>query len=368
LVILDIPIDISTGNSLLPAEYHWICISVTGGLENIGRMEKVHLHAVPVSWVDNGDPQHYQSGIDLPRIQELIHPHAAIGGVHQIEAFQMLKSPERTIDFYTRVSERLRHKGRAIAAWDIEHLVLQEFPSVQQVKCIGAASYPAYVNAGSVVVVVIPRTDGEEAEPTLGFHVLQQIKEYLEELMSPFVTLEVINPVYEKLKITCSILLEAGLEQERGSLLQQLQLELLHFLCPWTKGRPVALGSQVSKNDILRFIRDRPYIRFVTAFSIVHVYEQTNDQFTLEDTAKSGTSLDRIWASKPWSALVPVEQHQVSFLKRDFYARAEVTAIDSMRLGTDFIVLEEKDDSDTVEVMGTQPSTSIDDDDWYITF
>ncbi len=39
-------------------------------------------------------------------------------------------------EFYTRVSERLRHKGRAITAWDYEHLVLDRFPGIYKVKCI----------------------------------------------------------------------------------------------------------------------------------------------------------------------------------------------------------------------------------------
>ena len=36
--------------------------------------------------------------------------------------------------YYTRVSERLRHKNRAIQLWDYEHLILQNFPHLYRVK------------------------------------------------------------------------------------------------------------------------------------------------------------------------------------------------------------------------------------------
>ena len=38
--------------------------------------------------------------------------------------------------FYVRVSERLRHKARAITIWDYEHLILEAFPLIHKVKCL----------------------------------------------------------------------------------------------------------------------------------------------------------------------------------------------------------------------------------------
>jgi YD repeat-containing protein len=38
--------------------------------------------------------------------------------------------------FYTRVSERLRHKDRAITLFDYERLVLEEFPEIYKVRCL----------------------------------------------------------------------------------------------------------------------------------------------------------------------------------------------------------------------------------------
>jgi len=367
IVLLDIPADINLNHSILPAHLHWLSISVSGGLANIGRMIDVQLHAVPVQWVDNGDLAHYDSLENLPRIKELVKPLAEISLVKQVIDFSGLQGPEKLLDLYTRVSERLRHKGRAISAWDIEHLVLSQFPVVQQVKCIGVSNYRAYVNPGTIKVVVIPKAKTGESEPALGFHTLQQIKEYLEKITSPFVQVEVINPVYEKLKIICSVLLRPGLQQEKGFRLQQLHEELLAFLCPWTKEGPVALGGQIAKNDILHFIKDRSYIRFITRFSVVQVYEERQDQFTIKDTARPGETLDTIRASKPWSALVPIVQHQINFLEEDYYEVAEVTAIENMRVGTDFIVLDELEEEETITIVGAKSIQADPEDEWFIT-
>ncbi len=44
------------------------------------------------------------------------------------------EAPESTDKFYTRVSERLRHKQRPVQNRDIEQVVLENFPEIMMVK------------------------------------------------------------------------------------------------------------------------------------------------------------------------------------------------------------------------------------------
>ena len=52
-------------------------------------------------------------------------------------------APNSRQAFYTRVSERLRHKDRAIDLWDYERLILEAFPQIYKVKCLNHTCYRA---------------------------------------------------------------------------------------------------------------------------------------------------------------------------------------------------------------------------------
>jgi hypothetical protein len=56
-------------------------------------------------------------------------PYSSFGG----------RETEDTTEFYQRVSERLRHKERAITIFDYERLVLESFPEVYKVECVNPA-------------------------------------------------------------------------------------------------------------------------------------------------------------------------------------------------------------------------------------
>ena len=93
-------------------------------------------------------------------ISKLSTPVAQISKVQQPFASFDGKHQEIGKEFYTRVSERLRHKGRAINAWDYEHLVLDRFPSIYKVKCITHADPNCLCTNKSLTIVnsVLPKT------------------------------------------------------------------------------------------------------------------------------------------------------------------------------------------------------------------
>src|SRR5690606_13311893 len=71
------------------------------------------------------------------------------------------KPPESDNEFNTRVSERLRHKDRALTIWDFEHLVLQEFPKLHKAKCLNHTYAKDAVidelSPGNITLSVIPK-------------------------------------------------------------------------------------------------------------------------------------------------------------------------------------------------------------------
>ena len=340
IVQLHLPDDLTDRSTLLPSGLYWLRVAALGNLAVMGRGIRVLTQAVQVEWVDNADPAHYEQMGHTPPITDLVIQVPEISSLSQVTGFFGGRPKERPAEFYTRVSERLRHKNRAAQLWDYERLVLERFPEIRQAKCIGSTSYPK-LSPGKVKVVVVPQLNGLDPEPKAGFFLLQSVENFLKELASPFVEIEAVNPVYEKLRISCALKFSKETLGEKGRYIQQLHQEILLFICPWLKSGSLNFGGNIHVHDVLGFIKQRPYIQFVTRFSLVHVKEETTSYYTIEDTAESGSNTEVLQASRPWSVLVPVRLHQFILVDDESFLPPEIAAIDSMRLETDFVVLDD---------------------------
>lgn len=367
IISLLLPDGINTDQTVMPPGLFWLRAAIGGNMDGVGRALDVRINAAEVVWVNNGDASHFDPAKTLPPVKELVFPAPEIAAVTQPVGFYGARPADRPGEFYIRTSERLRHKNRAINTWDLEHLVLERFPEIRRVKCIGWMQYNQ-LSPGQIKVVVVPRAPETELEPMLGFHQLELIAGYLRERLSPFVDLQVINPVYEKIKISCTILLEKGFEHDKGKCLQQLQDELRHFICPWLRSGEIRLGGHIGKNELLAFIKNRPYIRFVTRFSLIQIYEPDGAFFELRDTARDGMGAELLMASTPWSVLSPVDQHSIQFIEVQDHIQPEAAAIEGMRLGIDFIVLEGHEqprDESGLKIHPEQPPGDSEPD-WYL--
>jgi len=368
IIKLYLPEHIDDEHTILSPGLFWIRVAASGNLLVTGHILDVRINAVEAVWEYNGDDEHLDPVTVLSPIENLAKQRSEIAGVLQVAGFSNGRGLDQWKPFYVRSSERLRHKNRGISAWDIERLVLEAFPSVRRVKCVTSMEYDKII-PGALKVVVLPITDEDELEPQFGFHQLDLIYDFLKSKISPFVQLEVINPVYEKIKITCSILLEPGLEFEKGKYLQLLHDELLHFICPWLKGDNILLGGSISKNEVMTFIKERPYVRFHTRFSMIHIY-QNDAEYDLVDTAQDELSNEILHASTPWSTFTPVQQHLIRFISKEEYALPFPTAIEGMRLGTDFIILEDSTETTApagLKIMEDEDANQRETSEWYLT-
>src|SRR5690606_20415809 len=139
------------------------------------------------------------------------------------------------LEYYRRVSERLRHKNRAITLWDYEHLVLQRFPEIFQVKCLNHTCNDSFVSAGRVTLVVIPDTEQKNVfdplQPRVSTALLNEIAAYLNRLNSLHVTAKVVNPDYEVVKASLKVKFYNGLDIPTH--VQKLNEDIIRYLSPW---------------------------------------------------------------------------------------------------------------------------------------
>jgi len=195
------------------------------------------------------------------------------------------RMPENDYQFYRRISERLRHKNRAICIWDYERLVLEQFPALYKVKCLNHTSILENneIAPGFVSIAVIPdlrnRNTVNTTEPRVPIGLLDEIKVFLKKHTNLFVSLpftttldylQVVNPLYEQLKVTCCVRFYQGLDPAYYKYV--LNSDLKNFLAPWAynANSEISFGFAYHKSAILNFIEERKYVDVVLGFSVEH--------------------------------------------------------------------------------------------------
>ncbi len=283
IVKISVPANINTNNTILPKNLHWLKVSAPENVAAVSETIGIHTQAIQATFQNT--PAHDQLRLEAPlEANKLAKLQVADASVKKIE--QPYESfggnvPEEEGNYYVRVSELLRHKGRGIQKFDYERLVLDAFPEIFKVKCINhsfwlkATQYREDVNAapGYVIIAVIPDLNklkaGESFEPKAPVSLLEKITVYLRNRTSPFARIKVINPRYEKLDICLDVQLQKG--KDKVFYKNKLQEDLRLFLAPWTVGEfdKLDFGQCINRSDIIRFIETRDYVDYIICFKMI---------------------------------------------------------------------------------------------------
>jgi hypothetical protein len=288
IVKISLPRDFSNvGNTLMPPPaagdpLYWLKVSAPQFTAAVAELFGVHAQAalttyktLPGSDADRSGTPLGPGAIGKPllpdfRIKTVQQPYESFGG----------QASEAGGHFNIRVSEYLRHKGRGVDLFDFEHLVLEAFPMIFKCKCINhtiglyAHEYrrDLEVSPGFITVAVVPDLNklkaGEALEPKVPISLLDDIKAFLKERMSPFARLQVKNPRYEKIGVTIKVRFQQGRDENYYS--AQLQTDLTHFFSPWYLGDSdkISFGQTVAYSDVIGFVENLDYIDFISALEL----------------------------------------------------------------------------------------------------
>lgn len=312
IVQLAIPKQISSDNTLLPAGLFWIKASVANATDAVANIIAIKPHAVLASFRNqDNDLGFLNTALAAETISKLKQRSASIKELNQPYSSFGGKPPEKTDSFYQRVSERLRHKHRAITIFDYERLVLENFPEVYKVKCINHTGLHSEYSPGEVFLVVVPDLRNKNAvdplRPRLPKSNLVSIQQFLQQYTPDFVSIEVKNPQYEAIQVDVDVVLKAGFE-DKGFYEKQLEADIIRFLSPWLydDAADIAFGGRIHRNWILNYIERLDYVDYITEFSIDHIVDIETQ------TIKPNVEEAQVTSSK--SVLVSHSCHRVSVL------------------------------------------------------
>jgi len=369
-----IPENISDGNTLFNPAYYWIRIS--GNNENRSKVKGIFTQVATLirdmgktNWAEGSlllQPDRIKEfSRQVPEIKAMAQPFYSYNG-----------QVSETIDrYYSRVSENLRHKNRIITATDISQKVLEQFPDIHKVLCFNnSVKKTNNLTGENIMVVVIPRAkinndDDMVEEPKVNTYMLYKIQSFLSEIISPVVKISVCNPVYEKVKVICSVQFKKGRQYENsGILIQKLNLEIRKFITPWLYKRDMDIntGSGIYPGEILNFIKDQPYVDTVKGFNVVHFYKHINaetgkegsrliesyylnkhaDNVSFKPSMPPGDMKLILKASRPGAILISSLQHMITAIdvttveiKDEMEAINTKSGIGRLAIGEEFLVM-----------------------------
>jgi hypothetical protein len=284
IVKIMMPGNISNTNTVLPAGLYWIKATIGSNSGIVSETIAIQTQAVRATFTNTAanDKLRLDTPLKASSLSKLNEADASIKLVSQPYDSFGGRIPDSESYFYVRVSELLRHKGRAIQKFDYERLALDICPQVFKAKCINHSfglNAHRYINdypmaPGYVLLAVIPDLTKVNAsgsfEPRLPLSMLEELEAKLRALTSPFVRLRAMNPRYEKVDFCLRVKLLEG--KDENFYKEQLKKDIGFFMAPWAIGSfdKLNFGQVINRSDFIRFLEKQNYIDYITEFRWRH--------------------------------------------------------------------------------------------------
>ena len=311
LVKLKIPKTASSENTLMPINMHWVRVYMSEDYDSLCKLIDVKAQAILSRRVLNSKTKSF-AHLHAERISKMINRLAQTKGVSQPFASFNGKAEETNKDYYIRVSERLRHKNRAVSIWDFEHLLLEEFPSIYKVKSLNHSTFidgKLYNKApGCITVVVIPdltkRSVFDVYEPRFPASELLEMQNFLKERAGGQVEVSLINPEFRKVRITAKVKFHKGKDENYYK--KETEKDITRFLSPWAFdiNKDIVFNTAVHSSSLMYYLENLDYIDYIDNLKIEQE-KQANNSIEFEVVNKEATAL------RPHQILVSDKTHNI---------------------------------------------------------
>ena len=357
IVTLDVPATINSENTIMPSGFYWLCVSADDDMEKFCSLYSVYAQAVKASrHLKDTEITQFASFNPLPAgsIKQAKQSIPGLDNVWQVQPSVGGKSAESKIDVRIRMSERLRHKNRALLPIDYEQLILANFPQVYKVKCFANLvperdsrqnRFCPRIRAGHVTIVLLPYPVKQVhygKQLWLSGHLVGAVKDFIKRHISPFVTVHFVNPIYETLQVRCTVKLKKG--RDRGMCIGKLNEAISVYISPWhdAVGYTTHFGWRINMHDVQSYIQQLDFIDQVTNFSMLRITPDGDALFDLFDSVaetRKNIGFREIMPKYPWSISEPMRQHFIEVDNSFVSIEPDITGIGELEIGSTFIVL-----------------------------
>ena len=332
IVVLDLPA-VAPGR-WLPAGLTWLRVTIERDAASVCDCVDLHAQAVMATFLDQGNAaDHYATPLAPGSLKALVRPDARVAAIEQPYSSIGGRPVEPAADLDRRVSEALRHRQRALAAWDYERLALQEFGSrIHKVKAISGSG------EGLVDVIAIPNLRGalpaDPLAPKAPADLLEELRAFLQARAPADARVRVRNPTFIPVRIRLGVRFRDGQEVRFSQ--QKLITDLRRFLCPWAfdEGAEISIGGTIYATSIVDFADRLDYVDYVAKIQLVPL----DANGVAVPSSESGDLGASVSARESDGVLVSASDHQIDLISELGYDARALTGIGYMQIAFDFIV------------------------------
>lgn len=281
IVKFSIPKEVNKDNTRLSSGLIWVKAKIHKKFDAVSKAIAIHAQAVAARFSGNGNElSHLKDGLEAKTISKLVQRVSTVKGITQPYASFGGKPQESDTEYYRRISERLRHKNRAITIWDYEHLILQQFPKIYKAKCLNHTSYTIkqkedgkneivtkFLAPGYVLVIVIPDIVNTNVfdifQPRVSKATLNEIQAFINERNSLHVNAVVANPEYEEVTVSLKVKFRKGFDE--SYYLKKLNEDITRLLSPWAfkETAKIEFGTTLHQSTLIHYIEKLQYVDYV---------------------------------------------------------------------------------------------------------
>lgn len=170
-----------------------------------------------------------------------------------------------------RASALVRHRDRAVAAWDYEQLALIAFPEIVSARALPHTAPDDDFAPGTVGLLVLPDRRND-LQPRPSVSLAQRLAGELEPRMPLGATLAVLCPRYEEVTVTADIVLRRGVPALIGVAAVEAALDSLLHPGAVT---PVRWGRDLYSSALIAALEKVPEVDAVEDFALFHAATAT---------------------------------------------------------------------------------------------
>lgn len=275
----------------------WICVGVHNNLCNCSDVRAMYLNvseACPV--------QTEEAPASIPGLTSCLRV-APLTGV---------STEENDAETRTRISERIAHRNRLLLPLEYEQMTLQKFPDIAKVKCFPGMDAKQQNRSSMVTLAAIHRRN-DKSYPLCTDELLCRIEDCLRQYASPFVKIDLINPVYEEVTVFCGISLKKG--EVASTVIQEVNDGLRDCIAPWDKtGEVPVFGYSFSLRDLLSRIKEGGRVSMVHGMKLLQVVAYNDGKYDLREYILANGEEQMVSPLAPWAILVPAARQYVKLV------------------------------------------------------
>lgn len=314
-VALALPAETGTAHDWMPAPAEargagvvWLRVAATANTRATCALRALAANGVELRFADQGnDPGHALQPLPAMSIAKLAQPLPGLKSVTQPFASFGARAAESAAALSRRAAERLRHRDRALAPWDVERLVLEAFPALHRVKCLPHARPGQWFAPGHLMLVVVPRVEpgsaADRARPRADLGTLEAVRAFVQRRAALGAQVSVTNACFEALRLDFTLAPRAGVAF--NPLRARVHALLQRALAPWAFDdggeREIAFGGRVYRSALLARVESEPGVDFVTEFKLQ----------ALGEDGRPGPDSAALQASRPDAILVGAAAHTI---------------------------------------------------------